>query len=85
MTSGKYEKMTIKGLKNAGINGIVLVEPRPRNTAPAILYAAIYLLKSFEDSIMIVLPVDHYIKKKNVKVIKIIILFVSRNFYRLQN
>ena len=39
-----------------------LSEPRPRNTAAALLYAALYMEKLFDDSIMISLPADHHIK-----------------------
>ncbi|MFH0975783.1 MAG: mannose-1-phosphate guanylyltransferase [Spirochaetota bacterium] len=63
-TSGNYEQMSKKEIKKTGLNGIVLVEPMPKNTAPAILYSAIYLSKLFGESIMIVLPADHYISKK---------------------
>lgn len=63
-TSGRYEQMSKDELKNAGADGTVLIEPRPRNTAAAILYSAVYLSRLYDDSIMIVLPADHYIKRK---------------------
>jgi mannose-1-phosphate guanylyltransferase len=63
VTAGRYEKDSRAELSKAGIQGIILAEPRPRNTAPAILYAATYLSKLYDDSIMIVLPADHYIRK----------------------
>jgi len=64
VTSKKYEEMSDEELKRAKINGATLSEPRPRNTAAAVLYAAIYLDKLYDDSVMIVLPADHYIKDK---------------------
>ena len=39
----------------------ILKEPIAKNTAACILYAAVYLQKKYEDSVMVVLPSDHYI------------------------
>jgi mannose-1-phosphate guanylyltransferase len=39
----------------------ILVEPVARNTAASILYAALYIEKQHGDSVMVVLPSDHYI------------------------
>lgn len=71
-TSIKYKNLSLNELKNAGVKGSVLTEPRPRNTASAILYSAIFLSKLYDESIMIVLPADHYIEKKDefIKVLK---------------
>ncbi len=63
-TSGNYKELSEHEIAKTGMNGIVLVEPTPKNTAPAILYSAIYLNKLYSDSIMIVLPADHFIKNK---------------------
>jgi mannose-1-phosphate guanylyltransferase len=63
-TSEKYRELSRQEIKKTGTKGIVLVEPQPRNTAPAILLSTIYLAKLYKDSIMIVLPADHFIKKK---------------------
>jgi len=62
VTSDKYEKITKESLAKFTDNGIVLPEPEAKNTATAILYAALYLQKVFEDSVMIILPADHYVK-----------------------
>ncbi len=62
-TADRYKQMSLDELQSAGVQGKVLVEPRPKNTAAAVLYSAIYLSKLFDDSIMMVLPADHYIKK----------------------
>lgn len=42
----------------------ILGEPCGRNTAAAVIYAATYLSEKRPDSIMIVLPADHYIPDK---------------------
>lgn len=39
----------------------ILVEPEPRNTAPAVLAAALYLLEQGGDAMMLVAPSDHAI------------------------
>lgn len=39
----------------------ILAEPMGRNTAPCILYAALVLKKMYGDTLMAVLPSDHYI------------------------
>jgi mannose-1-phosphate guanylyltransferase len=65
-TSGAYEQMSKSEIKKTGIKGKVLIEPIPKNTAPAIFYSALYLSKMFDESIMIVLPADHYIKRNDI-------------------
>ena len=65
-TSGSYAQLSSQEIKKTGLNGVVLTEPMPRNTAPAILYSAIYLSKCYDDSIMVVLPADHYIRNNKV-------------------
>ncbi|HSV96147.1 MAG TPA: mannose-1-phosphate guanylyltransferase [Spirochaetota bacterium] len=62
VTARCYENASYGELERIGMKGTVLSEPRPRNTAPAVLYAAIYLSKIYSDCIMIVLPADHYIR-----------------------
>lgn len=42
-------------------NGKIITEPLGRNTAPAILLAALHILKSAKDAILLVLPADHVI------------------------
>lgn len=39
----------------------ILVEPTARNTAASILYAAMFIEKTHGDSVMVVLPSDHFI------------------------
>ncbi len=61
VTSIRYEELSIKESRAFGKPAVVLSEPRPRNTAAAILYAALYLQKAADDAVMIVLPADHHI------------------------
>ena len=66
VTSLRYVEQTRDEMVKAGLDGAVLAEPVPRNTAAAVLYAALYLMKAEGDGLMIVLPADHYIKKPDV-------------------
>lgn len=61
VTSLQYESASLQELDKCGVEGVILAEPYPRNTAAAVLYAATYLEKAGDDSIMIMLPADHYI------------------------
>lgn len=45
--------------------GNLLLEPAPRNTAPAITLAASVLEGRHKDAVMMVLPTDHYITDEN--------------------
>lgn len=62
VTARKYEDLSRDELGRFPFKGTILSEPRPRNTAAAVLYAAAFLSKLHEDSIMIALPADHYIR-----------------------
>jgi mannose-1-phosphate guanylyltransferase/mannose-6-phosphate isomerase len=46
--------------------GNLIIEPMPKNTAPAIGLAALRLKKKDPDAVMVVLPADHYIKDRDV-------------------
>jgi len=61
VTALSLEERSRDEIQKAGIQGTVLSEPRPRNTAAAVLYGALYLDRLYDDSIMIVLPADHHI------------------------
>ena len=63
VSSGKYEDLSLGEIKRSGLSGTVLSEPMAKNTAAAVLYGAIFLQKKYEDSVMIILPADHFIKK----------------------
>ncbi len=43
----------------------ILAEPAARNTAACIGYAAVAIRKKYGDSVMCVLPSDHYVKDKD--------------------
>lgn len=60
--SEKYEKLAVDEIAKTGLKGTILSEPMPKNTAAAVLYAAAFLHKKYPDSIMIVLPADHFIR-----------------------
>lgn len=50
-------------VREVGINDAVLIlEPHRRGTAPAIVSAALYLLRQSDDALMLVLPSDHVIE-----------------------
>ena len=65
VTSINYADKSKFEIKKSGLKGTVLSEPVPRNTAPAVLYSALYLDKTYNDSMMIILPADHYIKNND--------------------
>ena len=65
VTSTKHQGLSRDELGKFTVPGTVLAEPRPRNTAAALLYAALYLKKLFDDSIMISLPADHHILNRD--------------------
>ncbi|HBR64811.1 MAG: mannose-1-phosphate guanylyltransferase/mannose-6-phosphate isomerase [Chloroflexota bacterium] len=41
----------------------ILLEPLPKNTAPALTLAALYLLRNLEDPILFSMPSDHFIEE----------------------
>ena len=43
------------------VPGPILLEPKPRNTAPAIALAALHAIRGGEDPLLLVLPADHHI------------------------
>lgn len=43
----------------------ILLEPEPRNTAPALTLAALAAKESDPDSLLVVTPADHYVKDNN--------------------
>lgn len=52
-------------MREMGINGKVILEPAPRNTAPAIALAA-ELLVDAPETAMLVMPSDHYLEDSDV-------------------
>ncbi|MGH6853976.1 MAG: mannose-1-phosphate guanylyltransferase [Aestuariivirga sp.] len=51
-----------KSLKRLGMRGTLLLEPAPRNTAPALTAAAIVASRNNPDAIIVALPADHVIE-----------------------
>ena len=62
MTNSDFRFIVIEQLQGAGIDpGAVLIEPEGRNTAPAVLAAAIYASKSDPEATILIAPSDHII------------------------
>ena len=59
-------RFTIKDqLQNVGIDQAdIIIEPEPKNTAPAILAASLFLIKKNPEAILLVTPSDHIIPDK---------------------
>jgi mannose-1-phosphate guanylyltransferase / mannose-6-phosphate isomerase len=62
ITNSDFRFIVTEQLQEVGIDpGAILIEPEGRNTAPAILAAALYLVKQDPEAIMLVAPSDHII------------------------
>ena len=62
MTNSDFRFIVLEQLQGAGIDpGAVLIEPEVRNTAPAVLAAAIYASKSDPEATILIAPSDHII------------------------
>lgn len=62
VTADDFRFIVTEQLDSAGIEpGAVLIEPAGRDTAPAVLAAALYVAKSDPDGMMLVAPSDHVI------------------------
>jgi mannose-1-phosphate guanylyltransferase / mannose-6-phosphate isomerase len=60
MTNSDFRFIVIEQLQDAGIDpGAVLIEPEGRNTAPAVLAAAIYASKRDPEATILIAPSDH--------------------------
>ena len=64
VSSKKYEELSRDEILRSGLTGSILSEPVPKNTAAAVLYAAMFLKKKYDDPVMVVLPADHFIKNE---------------------
>lgn len=51
--------------RETGAQAVILLEPAPRNTAPAIALAALALAAGGEDPLLLVLPADHVIEDED--------------------
>ncbi len=73
ITNSDFRFIVEEQLQSVGINPRrIIIEPEPKNTAPAIVAATIYAQKDDKDAIIITTPTDHVIKdtKKFHEVIK---------------
>ena len=62
ITGNEYRFIVRQQLQEVGVgNANVIIEPDGRNTAPAILAAACHLASKSPQSVMVVMPSDHYI------------------------
>ncbi|MDR6267580.1 mannose-1-phosphate guanylyltransferase/mannose-6-phosphate isomerase [Roseobacter sp. N2S] len=62
LTNDAFRFIVTEQLSNIGIEpASILIEPEGRNTAPAVLAAALYLAQSDPDALMLVAPSDHVI------------------------
>ena len=65
LTNEAFRFVVPEQLAGIGIDpGPVLIEPEGRNTAPAVLAAALYLAKTDPDAVMLVAPSDHVVPDK---------------------
>lgn len=62
LTNSEFRFIVTEQLSGTSIDpGAILIEPEGRNTAPAILAAALYLEQSDPDALMLVAPSDHVV------------------------
>lgn len=61
--NGDYRFVVTEQLLEVGVDpGAILIEPAPRNTAPAILAAALHLHAEDPDAVLLIAPSDHVIE-----------------------
>lgn len=62
ITNSDFRFIVTEQLQAIGIDpGAILIEPEGRNTAPAVLAAALYLVKQDPEAVMLVAPSDHVV------------------------
>jgi mannose-1-phosphate guanylyltransferase/mannose-6-phosphate isomerase len=62
ITNSDFRFIVTEQLKEVGIDpSAILIEPEGRNTAPAVLAAALYLAKQDPETVMLVAPSDHVV------------------------
>jgi mannose-1-phosphate guanylyltransferase/mannose-1-phosphate guanylyltransferase/mannose-6-phosphate isomerase len=62
LTNSDFRFIVTEQLMDIGIDpGAILIEPEGRNTAPAVLAAALWLHETDPDSVMLVAPSDHVV------------------------
>jgi mannose-1-phosphate guanylyltransferase / mannose-6-phosphate isomerase len=66
VTNSDYRFIVTEQLQEIGIDpGAILIEPEGRNTAPAILAAALFEYRKDPDAVLVVAPSDHVINDVN--------------------
>ena len=66
VTNSDFRFIVTEQLSEIGIDpGAILIEPDGRNTGPAILAAALHVIKGDPDAIMLVAPSDHIVPDKD--------------------
>lgn len=67
LSNEEHRFYIMETLAEAGIDGRVILEPEPRNTAPALCLAALALRgEGQEDDLMLVMPSDHYFEDSSI-------------------
>lgn len=61
VTSASYRFLVSEQLNALGCDADIIIEPDGKNTAPAILAAALFAQKSDDDAMLLAMPADHYI------------------------
>ena len=62
VTSARQESAMLEAARGRVPPGNILVEPAARNTSACIAYAAMKLVRTHGDGVMVVTPSDHYIR-----------------------
>jgi mannose-1-phosphate guanylyltransferase/mannose-6-phosphate isomerase len=63
VTGEAFRFIVTEQLEDAGqVASAILIEPEPRNTAPAVLLAALHLAQTAPDALMLVLPSDQLVR-----------------------
>ncbi len=65
VTNNEHRFVVADQLQSIGVDpGTILIEPESKNTAPAILAACIFLMKSDPEAVILVSPVDHFMSDR---------------------
>lgn len=66
LTNSDFRFIVTEQLAEIGVDpGAILIEPEGRNTAPAILAAALFLTQADPEALMLIAPSDHVVPDKN--------------------
>ena len=61
VTSDNYRFLVLEQINAVGCDADIIIEPEGKNTAPAILAAALVAQKSDNDAMLLAMPADHHI------------------------